>query len=348
MNSPYTRSPRTIKHAFVTGATGLLGNNLVRALLKQGIKVTALVRSMEKARLQFGNLPIQYVKGDILNPEAFRSAFTDCDTLFHTAAFFRDSHKGGKHWQELYDTNVTGTTHLLKAAYEEGIRQMVHTSSIAVLKGERHQLIDETMSRDPSTKLDYYRSKILSENAVRNFLKEYPGLFLCYVLPGSMYGPGDMGPTATGQLILDYMQQKLPGIITKASYSVVDARDVADIHILALKYGRRNERYLAAGRHMTMESIVKTLEEITGIPAPKRHIPIFLVQALAQWNELYHKITGKPVLVSKEIADITAEEYLRTYFSHKKTEQELGGQFRPFEETLLDTVRWYRNHGYLN
>lgn len=144
------------------------------------------------------------------------------------------------------------------------------------------------------------------------------------------------------------MQQKLPGIITKASYSVVDTRDVADIHILALKYGRRNERYLAAGRHMTMESIVKTLEEITGIPAPKRHIPIFLVQALAQWNELYHKITGKPVLVSKEIADITAEEYLRTYFSHKKTEQELGGQFRPFEETLLDTVRWYRNHGYLN
>lgn len=118
--------------------------------------------------------------------------------------------------------------------------------------------------------------------------------------------------------------------------------------VLALKYGRRNERYLAAGRHMTMESIVKTLEEITGIPAPKRHIPIFLVQALAQWNELYHKITGKPVLVSKEIADITAEEYLRTYFSHKKTEQELGGQFRPFEETLLDTVRWYRNHGYLN
>lgn len=88
MNSPYTRSPRTIKHAFVTGATGLLGNNLVRALLKQGIKVTALVRSMEKARLQFGDLPIQYVKGDILNPEAFRSAFTDCDTLFHTAAFF--------------------------------------------------------------------------------------------------------------------------------------------------------------------------------------------------------------------------------------------------------------------
>lgn len=343
-----SKNQRTAKHAFVTGATGLLGNNLVRALLEQGIKVTALVRSMEKAKLQFGDLPIQYVKGDILDPESYRSYLSDCDSLFHTAAFFRDNHKGGKHWQELYDTNITGTINLMQAAYDAGIRSIVHTSSIAVLKGERNQLIDETMSRDADTNLNYYRSKILSEKAVDDFLNKHPDLFICYVLPGSMYGPGDIGPTATGQLILDYMQQKLPGIISKASYSVVDARDVAAIHILALKYGRRGERYLAAGRHMTMETIVKTLEEITGIPAPKRHIPSFLVQILAQWNELYHKVTGKPVLVSKEVADITAEEYLRTYFNHEKTEQELGGQFRPFEETLLDTVRWYRNHGYLN
>ncbi len=233
INTAASKNPRTVKHAFVTGATGLLGNNLVRALLDQGIKVTALVRSEEKAKLQFRNLPIRYVKGDILEPESYRSYLADCDSLFHTAAFFRDNHKGGKHWQELYDTNITGTINLMQAAYDAGIRQIVHTSSIAVLKGERNQPIDETMSRNPDTKLNYYRSKILSEKAVDDFLNKHPDLFICYVLPGSMYGPGDMGPTATGQLILDYMQQKLPGLITKASYSVVDARDVAAIHISA-------------------------------------------------------------------------------------------------------------------
>ncbi|MGT2907469.1 SDR family oxidoreductase [Streptococcus dentiloxodontae] len=341
------KTPRDIKHAFVTGATGLLGNNLVRALLNQGIKVTALVRSEEKAKIQFGNLPIRIVKGDILKPEEFRDNLTDCDTLFHTAAFFRDSHKGGKHWQELYDTNVTGTLNLLQTAYDAGIRQIVHTSSIAVLKGEPNQLIDETMSRDPNTKIEYYRSKILSEDAVRGFLAKHPDIFITFVLPGSMYGPGDMGPTSTGQLVLDYMQQKLAGII-KASYSVVDARDVADIHIRAMKYGRSGERYLAAGRYMTMAEVMKTLETATGIPTPKRKISRPLLRLFAIWNEIYHQITGKPVLVSKDLVELFTEEYQCTHFDSAKMEKELGGQFRPFEETLLDTVRWYRNHGYLD
>lgn len=90
-------SPRIIKHAFITGATGLLGNNLVRALLKENIQLTALVCSMDKAKQQFDNLPIHFVQGDILKPESYKSYLSDCDSLFHTATFFRDSHKGGKH-----------------------------------------------------------------------------------------------------------------------------------------------------------------------------------------------------------------------------------------------------------
>ncbi|EHJ53232.1 SDR family oxidoreductase [Streptococcus macacae] len=340
-------SSRTIRHAFVTGATGLLGNNLVRALLKENIEVTALVRSMDKAKQQFDQLPIHLVQGDILKPESYKDYLADCDSLFHTAAFFRDSHKGGKHWQELYDTNITGTLDLLQAAYDAGIRQIVHTSSIAVLKGEPNQLIDETMSRDPSTKIEYYRSKILSDQAVHNFLDKHPDAFITFVLPGSMYGPGDMGPTSTGQMILNYMQQKLPGII-KASYSVADARDVADIHILAMKYGRNRERYLAAGRYMTMEEVMKTLEKVSGIPAPKKRIPMPLLRLFAIWNEIYHFITGKPILVSKDLVELFNEEYQRTHFDQTKMKNELGGQFRPVEETMLDTIKWYRNHGYLS
>lgn len=342
-----TTPSRTIKHAFVTGATGLLGNNLVRALLKENIKITALVRSIDKAKKQFGNLPVRFVQGDILDPQTYQSYLADCDSLFHAAAFFRDSHKGGKHWQELYDTNITGTINLLQAAYNVGIRQIVHTSSSAVLTGEPNQLIDESMSRSSDTTIEYYRSKILSENAAKDFLAKHSDLFLTFVLPGSMYGPGDMGPTSTGQMILDYMQQKLPGII-KASFSVVDARDVADIHIRAMKYGRNGERYLAAGQYMTMQDVMTTLEAVTGIPAPQRQIPRPLLRAFAAWNEIYHHTTGKPVLISNDLVQLFAQEYQRTYFDHTKMETELGGHFRPVEDTLVDTIKWYRNHGYLS
>ena len=80
-----------IKHAFVTGATGLLGGQIVRALVARNIEVSALVRSREKAAKMFGNLKINFVEGDILQPESYRAGLKGCDALFHTAAFFRAS-----------------------------------------------------------------------------------------------------------------------------------------------------------------------------------------------------------------------------------------------------------------
>lgn len=333
-------------HAFVTGATGLLGNNLVYALLANNIQVTALVRSAEKAKKQFPNIPLNWVEGDLCNPESYRAKLVGCDCLFHTAAYFRDSLKGGKHWQGLYDTNVKGTEDLLQAAYEVGIRRMVHTSSIAVLYGERNQLIDETMSRPRNDPDDYYRSKIMSEEVVNRFLAKHPDMFACFVLPGWMFGPGDIGPTSSGQFVMDYMQKKLPGILP-ASFSAVDARDVAEHLILAMEKGRRGERYLAAGRHVTMHDLVKELEQVSHIPAPTKQIPLFMLRLIAQTQEIYHWLTKKPILLSKSSVNLIAREYLRTHFSHEKSERELGGTFRPFKETLSDVLRWYHQHNFL-
>src|SRR5262249_14380278 len=121
--------------AFVTGATGLLGNNLVRALAERGHRVKALVRSRAKANEQFAGLPLEVIEGDMNDVSSFKEALRGVDVLFHTAAFFRDSYKGGRHWDELFRTNVEGTEALLAAAYEAGVRRMVHTSSGGVLDG---------------------------------------------------------------------------------------------------------------------------------------------------------------------------------------------------------------------
>lgn len=244
------------KTAFVTGATGLLGNNLVRELLNCGFIVKALVRCPERARAQLGGLEkVECVTGDMENVPAFADKLQGCDIVFHTAAFFRDSYKGGTHWNDLKRTNIDGTAALLEHAYRQGVRHFIHTSSIAVLRGAPGSAINETHSRDVTEADDYYRSKILADEVVRNFLDSHPDMHATFVLPGWMWGPNDAGPTSSGQFVIDTVLGKLPGIVP-GSFSVVDARDVALAQIAAAERGRRGERYLAAGRPMTMRELI--------------------------------------------------------------------------------------------
>ena len=332
--------------AFVTGSTGLLGNNLVRALAGRGVRVKALARSREKAARQFAGMRVEIVEGDMTDIGRFSGALAGCDALFHTAAHFRDSYKGGKHWQELHAVNVVGTSRLLDAAYAAGIRRAVHTSSTAVLIGPAGATIDESMERREADADDYFRSKIMADRAVHAFLAAHPDMAVPIVLPGWMFGPGDAGPTSSGQVVLDFARRKLPGRIP-GSFSVVDARDVALHQIAAMERGRSGERYLAAGGHMTMDDLFPLLAEVTGAPAPSRTIPLAALRVLAAGYEAYASVTGKPVLLSRAGVALIAREAGRSHFSHAKSERELGCGFRPVRDTLADTVAWYRANGHL-
>ncbi|EIZ79446.1 NAD-dependent epimerase/dehydratase [Novosphingobium sp. Rr 2-17] len=332
--------------AFVTGATGLLGNNLVRELIADGWRVRALARSPEKAAKQFAGLDLEIVTGDMLDIPGFANALLGVDVVFHTAAYFRDSYKGGRHWDALYAANVEGTRALLDHAWSAGVRRVVHTSSIAVLRGIPGQIIDETMLRDERDADDYYRSKILADRAVLSFLDSHPDFWAVMVLPGWMHGPGDIGPTSAGQTVLDVAFERLPGV-PPGSFSVVDARDVAKAMILANKRGRRGERYLAAGRHMTMGDLLPLIAQAVGVGAPTRRIPLFLLYLIGAGNELYARITGRPVLLSWAMARTVATENDRSRYDPARSKRELGLEFRPVTETLRDEVDWFRRHGVL-
>ncbi|RSZ55881.1 SDR family oxidoreductase [Massilia atriviolacea] len=332
--------------AFVTGATGLLGNNLVRALIGRGVSVKALVRSLDKGRQQFGGVDgIELVAGDMADVAAFAGKLTGCDVVFHTAAFFRDNYKGGSHWQQLKRINVDGTRSLIEHAYGAGIRRFVQTSSIAVLNGEPGTLIDETCLRELDDADDYYRSKILADQAVLDFLASHPDMHASLVLPGWMWGPADIGPTSSGQFVNDVVLGKLPGLVP-GSFSVVDARDVAQAQVAAALQGQRGARYLAAGRHMTMQQLVPLLGKIAGVGTPTRDLPLPLLYALAAVQELYARLTGKPVLLGLATVRLMVREAGRSHFNHANSERELGLTFRPLEDTVADTIAWYRSHGW--
>lgn len=332
---------------FVTGATGLLGNNLVRELLARGCKVKALVRSRAKGEQQFGPLHgLELVVGDLADVDGFAAALQGCDTLFHAAAFFRDNYKGGSHWEQLHKINVLGTQHLLERAYGAGIRRVVQTSSIAVLNGAPGSLIDETCLRDPAGADHYYRSKILADRVLLAFLDSHPQMQGCMVLPGWMWGPGDIGPTSAGQLLMDVVRGRLPGLVP-GSFSLVDARDVALAQIAAARYGRRCQRYLAAGRHMTMAQLVPIIGRIAGVATPTRPLPVPLLYTLAAVQEVYARLTGKPVLLSLATVRLMLREADRSHFDPSKSEQELELSFRSLERTIGDTLAWYRDHGWI-
>ncbi|MBA4709086.1 SDR family oxidoreductase [Aquitalea aquatica] len=330
------------KIAFVTGATGLLGNNLVRLLLTKGYRVKALARSKLKAKEQFGELignRLEVVPGDLTHVEGFAAALQGCDVMFHTAAYFRESYKGGRHLAALRKTNVEGTQNLLDGAYAAGIRRMVHISSIAVLGRNDSGLTDESMvlpiAEAPD---DYYRSKIETDEVIFTFLDSHSDMHISLVLPGWMHGPGDLGPTSAGQFVADYLQQKIPGVVD-AAFSVVDARDVAQVALAASKMGERGERYLAAGHPVSMASLLQAMESVSSVPAPRRKLPRTMLYVIAFLQEVYARLTGRPVLLSLATVNNMANDYGRK-FSADKIRRRFGLGFRPMAETLADEVMW--------
>lgn len=331
------------KTVFVTGATGLLGNNLVRQLLAEGYHVKALVRSRQKANKQFApHDELDIIQGDMTDVSSFESHLTGCESVFHTAAFFRDNYKGGSHLADLENININGTKSLLEAALKAGVKQFVHVSSIAVLDGEAGSLIDETCDRNIENSDDYYRSKIISERTVREFAALHPTMKCYYILPGWMWGPGDMGPTSAGQLALDVMNGKLPAIVP-GTFSVVDARDVAAALIMVTLKGKPGERYLAAGRYIQMKDLVSMIGHYANVETPTKTMPMPLLYCIAFLQELYCKFTGKPILLSLASVRLMASQYDRTHFSSERYEKILGLQFRPLEKTLADTLSDLKN-----
>lgn len=331
------------KTALVTGATGLLGSNLCELLVSQGWQVKGLVRSIDKAKRFLESNPIQIVQGDMENVPAFAQALKGVDVVFHTAAFFREYYQPGSHWKKMKCINVDATIELLQAAQAQGVARTIFTSSSGVIQTYPHQMANENAPYSEFAQKNlYFKTKILAEREIYRFL-DTSRMDVVMILPGWMMGPGDAAPTSAGQLVLDLLASKLPGIINGGA-SLTDVRDVAAAMVSAAEQGKRGERYIVAGSLKTMKDIALELEAISGVKAPTMEIPDKIALSIAWLLETWAGLTGgvnpMPLAGIQTLLE-------KANLSSAKAIQELGVTFRPFRDTLKDTVLWYQSQGYL-
>lgn len=329
--------------AFVTGSTGLLGNNLVRALLAEGYAVRALVRSRAKAGRQFAGLNVELVEGDMADVAGFAEQLQGCEVLFHTAAYFREYYGPGDHWKTLEAINIRGTLGLLGEAERRGVRRAVYVSSSGTIHSEPGKPGDETTIARPEALGNlYFRSKAVADLEVAKFLHT-SGLEVVTVMPGWMFGPGDAAPTGAGDLVLRFVRRQLPVLIDGGA-TVADARDVAAAMIAAVRRGRPGQQYAVAGRFMNLTDWARLMQQVSGVPAPRLRPPQAVLEAVAWAGEAAARLTGQtPQFPLEGIRTLHAKHLIRS----AKAERELGASFRPLEETLRDTYQWFRANGYL-
>jgi dihydroflavonol-4-reductase len=326
--------------AFVTGATGLLGNNLVRLLVQQGYEVEALVRSKEKAQKLLGDVKnVEFIQGDMENVAGFAETLQGCDVLFHTAAYFREYYQPGDHWPKLEKINVKGTIELLEAADKHGVKKAIHVSSGGVIGESDGTANEDTAANGLALENLYFRSKVETEKAIAKFLKTH-SLQVVMILPGWIYGPGDAAPTSAGQLVQDFLNRKLPGVLNGGA-GIADARDVAQAMIAAVGKGRSGERYIVGGKLYKLADIMQTLEKVSGVPAPRLRIPTPVALAIAWLSQTYARLTGGSTLLTVNGVKTIANPH---QISSEKAVRELGASFRPLEDTLRDTVNWYKSN----
>jgi dihydroflavonol-4-reductase len=326
--------------AFVTGATGLLGNNLVRALTAQGHQVRALVRSETKAQQLLGGLDVDLVIGDMEDVPGFASALRGCDVVFHTAAYFREHYSRGDHWPKLDAINVRATLALADAAHAHGVRRMVHTSSSATigLRPDGSAGDEDTPPAPIVSENLYFKSKVIADQQLRERAEQL-GFDVVRVLPGWMFGPWDAAPTASGRLVLDFLAGTLPAI-PPGGMNAVDARDVAAGMIRGAAMARPGESFILGGPFTTVGNVAETLAEVTGLRAPRVRIRYPLAWTYARLAELWARMTDGQTLVT-----VAAVRMLHAQLrvSSNKALRELRWRYRPLSETLRDEVAWFQS-----
>jgi len=324
----------------VTGATGHIGNVLVRELLAKGMSVRALVLPNDDKRPLAG-LNVETVSGDITDPESLKSVFTGADIVFHLAGIVTIMPGIAALLERV---NVGGIRNVIEACRACHVRRLVYTSSIhAVAEPPHGTVIDESQPFSPDHVLgDYARSKARATLLLLDEVKK-GGLDAVICCPTGVIGPFDYGISNIGQLIIDFASGQLKSYVSGA-YDFVDVRDVARGLILAAEKGQSGRHYILSGAQVQVPELIKELERNIGYPAPTYKIPAVIARAAGVLASVYYRLLRrKPVFTAYSIDVLRSNSLV----SSARAREELGFTSMPWQDSIRDHVAWFRAQGML-
>jgi dihydroflavonol-4-reductase len=306
--------------ALVTGAAGFIGAHVANALAGSGATVRAFDSHEPPPHARVDD----WAKGDVLNPDALRTAVDGCDAVFHLAAVYSYYRRDA---ERMLRVNVEGTRNVMHATAG---RRVVHTSSAATCGPVPGRAATEQDS-PPAWELQvaYKRSKIESEKLAR-------AAGAVIVNPTTPVGPGDNRPTPTGKMIRDVASGRARAYVKSTALNIVSVEDVASGHLLAYEHGRAGERYLLGGEDLPLRDVFAIVAQAAGHEPPRVAIPFPLVMAAAWTADHTLALFGREpellVLDSVRLARVPA------LFSSERAQRELGYSWRPARRALEEAV----------
>jgi len=322
----------------VTGAAGFIGSHVVRALIEDGHEVRALHLPSDDLRNLRG-VDCERVAGDVTDEASLEAAMRGRDWVFHLAAVYAL-------WlpdpERMRRVNVEGTRRVLSAARRAGVARVIHTSSIARFggQGRGRRATEESPFRLGATGDLYSRTKHEAHEIAREAASE---MDVVIVAPTGPIGPGDVGPTPTGKLLIACLSLPVV-VVTGTSSNFADVRDMARGHVLAARVGRRGESYLLGHRDLSLVSLARMALAEMGVDRPIVVAPFSAARLAARAAVWYaERVSGRALITPAAVAiaerDLTAD--------CSKAVRELGLPQTPIETAVRDAAAWFEREGYL-
>lgn len=314
---------------FITGATGFIGGEVARQLVKGGHTVIALARNPAAAQ-DLIDLGITVHRGDVTDKESMRAPMTGADGVFHLAAWYEIGVRDARRMEAI---NVGGTRHVLELMRELDIPRGVYTSTVGVFSNTHGRMVDESYRYEGPFLNAYERTKWAAHYEVAApMMRE--GLPLVIVMPGAVYGPGD--PSLVHNLMVQYLRGRLFYGLKGLALCWAHVEDTARGHILAMEKGTPGESYIIAGEQATLHDVLRIGEEEYGIRAPRLELSPAVLKGMAGVMGLVEKVIPVTGQYSAEaLRTFAGVTYLG---SNEKARRELGFTVRPLREGLRQTA----------
>lgn len=316
----------------ITGATGHIGANVVRALLGRNWSVRALVRQDVRA---LEGLDVERVPGDVEDASSLRALFDGAELAFHLAGHITlDPREAAR----AYTVNVEGTRNVTEACLDARVPRLVHFSSIHAyddrmglgpIDEDRGPMVDQSRPR-------YGLSKAAGERVVLDAVSR--GLDAVIVNPTGVIGPQDFKRSRMGRVLTNLASGAMP-VVPRAGFNWVDARDVAEGAIAAALRGGTGRRYILSGSWASLADLGRLADEALGQKRTRLSVPLWTGWLAVPFDALASRITGRTAQCTADSLKVLDAE---TRATSARAAAELGYASRPIEASVADTLSWHR------